>query len=343
MVSFTEPLHTERLVLRLLAESDLTDIHAYQRLPEVTRFMLWNVRTLDESREHLTRRLTMTRLENDGDVLVVAVELPGTGGSPARLIGEITVFLRSTASRQAEIGWAFHPDFQGQGYATEAAGRMLDYAFTELNAHRVHATLDPRNSSSSALAERLGLVLEAHFREDTFFKGAWGDTAVYAILRSAWAQPGADQAGVTAMASAGLLARPGAGLPTIRVAAVVLLRERRVLMVTARGRDVLYLPGGKIDAGETAAEAVARESREEIAVELEQQSIRELFTVTVQAHGEPDGRLVAMTLFAATTADEPVASAEVDSVHWVTSADAGRCPPAGVETLERLVALGLID
>ncbi|MEF2976416.1 NUDIX hydrolase [Subtercola sp. YIM 133946] len=132
-------------------------------------------------------------------------------------------------------------------------------------------------------------------------------------------------------------------LPVIRVAAVVLLRDRRMLMVTARGRGVLYLPGGKIDAGESAAEALVRECREEVAVELDLPSIRELFTVTTQAHGEPDGRMVAMTLFAATTPDEPVPSSEVDAVHWVTTADAHRCPPAGVETLRRVAALGLID
>ena len=46
-------------------------------------------------------------------------------------------------------------------------------------------------------------------------------------------------------------------LPDIQVAAIALLRGRRVLMVTARGRDVIYMPGGKIDAGESAAEAAA--------------------------------------------------------------------------------------
>jgi 8-oxo-dGTP pyrophosphatase MutT (NUDIX family) len=134
-----------------------------------------------------------------------------------------------------------------------------------------------------------------------------------------------------------------AELPTILVAAVALLRDRRVLMVTARGRDVIYMPGGKIDAGETAHDAAIREAREEVSVELDPSSVAELFTVTVQAHGEPEGRLVEMRVFAGFTPDEPIASAEVDEVHWVTTADLLRCPPAGRETLRRLAELGLID
>lgn len=86
-------------------------------------------------------------------------------------------------------------------------------------------------------------------------------------------------------------ARADAALPTIRVAAVALIRHRHVLMVTARGRDVIYMPGGKIDRGENAPDAAIREAREEISVELDASSVAPLFTVTVQAHGEPAGLL----------------------------------------------------
>lgn len=132
-------------------------------------------------------------------------------------------------------------------------------------------------------------------------------------------------------------------LPDIEVAAVALLRDRRMLMVTARGRDVIYLPGGKIDEGESAADAAARETREEVAVGLVPGSVRELFTVVTQAHGEPDGRLVRMVVFSGEPDGEPRPSAEVSEVHWVTTADAGRCPPAGTEVLRRMAALDLID
>jgi 8-oxo-dGTP diphosphatase len=132
-------------------------------------------------------------------------------------------------------------------------------------------------------------------------------------------------------------------LPDILVAAVALVRDRRVLMVTARARDVLYMPGGKIDPGESAAAAAVRESLEEVAVRVHPESVRELFTVVTQAHGEPDGRLVRMVVFAAETEDEPEPASEIDAVHWVDSGAHDHCPPAGREVLARLVALDLID
>lgn len=132
-------------------------------------------------------------------------------------------------------------------------------------------------------------------------------------------------------------------LADIDVAAVAIIRNRRMLMVTARGRDVFYLPGGKVDPGESASDAAARETREEVAVDLVFGSVRELFTVVTQAHGEPDGRRVRMVVFAAETDGEPRPSAEVSEIHWVTTADLYRCPPAGAEVLRRLSAMDIID
>jgi RimJ/RimL family protein N-acetyltransferase len=42
-------------------------------------------------------------------------------------------------------------------------------------------------SRSSSASERIGMRLEGHYHEDTWFKGEWGDTAVYGLLASEWA------------------------------------------------------------------------------------------------------------------------------------------------------------
>jgi 8-oxo-dGTP pyrophosphatase MutT (NUDIX family) len=119
-------------------------------------------------------------------------------------------------------------------------------------------------------------------------------------------------------------------------------------MVRSRGRDVLYLPGGKREPGETGVAAAVREAEEEIAIRVRPDELEEFATVVETAHDQPSGTVVEMVLFrilpgGPASSATPVASAEVDQVEWIGSADAGRCPPAGVETLRLLVAADLVD
>ena len=184
---FTAPIVTPRLSLRLFTKDDVEDSYAYQSRDDVTRYMLYNALSREEIVDRIRIREGARGLANDGDFLVIAVELPATADAPARVIGDVDLQLKSAANAQATIGWAFHPDFQGRGYAAEAAGALLDLAFDTVGLHRVYAELDPRNAASAALCVRLGMRHEAHFVDELFFKGAWGDTDVYGILAHEWA------------------------------------------------------------------------------------------------------------------------------------------------------------
>jgi RimJ/RimL family protein N-acetyltransferase len=55
-----------------------------------------------------------------------------------------------------EVGWGLHPDAQGKGYGVEAATAALDYAFDVLDWTDVIHCIDPDNTPSRRLAERLG-------------------------------------------------------------------------------------------------------------------------------------------------------------------------------------------
>jgi RimJ/RimL family protein N-acetyltransferase len=92
----------------------------------------------------------------------------------------------SDEPRQVELGFTLSAEHQGQGYATEAVMRWLEYVFESLNKHRLIAITDCLNDRSIALLERVGMRREGHYIQNVWFKGAWGDEYQYAILRSEW-------------------------------------------------------------------------------------------------------------------------------------------------------------
>ncbi len=179
-------LRTDRLLLRPFREGDLDRLSAIQALPEVARFLYWEPRSREETAAALAQRMGPRRLEADDDAVSFAVERREDG----LLLGDVTIWLRSAEHRQVEVGYVFHPDCGGHGYATEATRALVDFAFAELGAHRVFARTDARNASSAALLRRLGMREEAHFREAEIFKGEWGDELVFAVLDREWTASG---------------------------------------------------------------------------------------------------------------------------------------------------------
>ncbi len=55
-----------------------------------------------------------------------------------------------------EVGWGLHPAAQGQGYALEASAATIDWAFDHLGWTEVIHCIDPENTPSQKVAQRLG-------------------------------------------------------------------------------------------------------------------------------------------------------------------------------------------
>jgi RimJ/RimL family protein N-acetyltransferase len=176
------PLRTERLILRPFTRGDVDAVYAYRRREDVARYLFDVALSRGECALAVQQRIGQVAFEAEGDKIVLAVELAANGA----LIGEMSLIWRSVDARQAEVGWIFDPDYQGRGYATEAAKAMLDLAFGPGDVHRVAARCDVRNEASWRLMERLGMRREAHFREHGLFKGRWDEEFIYALLAPEW-------------------------------------------------------------------------------------------------------------------------------------------------------------
>jgi RimJ/RimL family protein N-acetyltransferase len=179
------PITTRRLRLRPLGAGDVEALLAYRGRADVCRYLPFE--PMDE--RVLTRRLTgdlgRREITGEGEALTLGVELAADG----RLVGDVVLFLRSANHAGGEIGYVFHPDVAGRGYAAEAVAAVLDLAFDKsegLGLHRLVARMDARNTASARLASRLGMRREAHFRSSEMFKGEWADQVVYALLDHEW-------------------------------------------------------------------------------------------------------------------------------------------------------------
>lgn len=188
MAALDLPIHTDRLLLRRYREDDLTATLEYFSDPEVARYLPFGPWTDDDARTQLDKRIGRTGIDGPGTGLALAVELAAPEGSAdaGRLIGDMSFWVVDDTLTRAEIGWAFHPDFGGRGFATEAVRATLAIAFDHYEMHRVIAHLDARNTASARLCGRVGMIREAHLRQDWWTKGEWADTLIYGLLAEEW-------------------------------------------------------------------------------------------------------------------------------------------------------------
>lgn len=176
------PILTERLCLRPFTRGDVEAVYAYRQRADVARHLFDDPMTREQCTELVQTRVGQTFMMVDDDSIVLAIERR----EDQYLVGEISLIMRSAASRQGELGYLLHPDAQGRGYATEAAARVLELGFAGAGLHRIYARCSIHNLPSWHLMERLGLRREAHLREHVFIKGEWAEELVYALLEDEW-------------------------------------------------------------------------------------------------------------------------------------------------------------
>jgi RimJ/RimL family protein N-acetyltransferase len=178
----TWPLETERLLIRPFEAGDLESMQRIHGDPRVVQWLYNEPRTPDEARAHLERKIAGAALVNDDDWLSAAA----AGRDDGALVADLAMHLVSAEHRCVEIGYIVDPAYAGLGFATEAASALLQLAFDQFGMHRVIGRVEPRNTGSVRVLEKLGMRREAHFVENEWVKGEWQSEFVFAILDREW-------------------------------------------------------------------------------------------------------------------------------------------------------------
>lgn len=121
------------------------------------------------------------------------------------------------------------------------------------------------------------------------------------------------------------------------------VRDRKVLSTLSKGKDAWYIPGGKREGNETDHQALIREVKEELSVDLVPSTITYYGTFEAQAHGKPEGTIVRMTCYTAAYTGDLAASAEVAEYRYVDYSWKEKSSPVDKLIFDDLKGKGLID
>lgn len=124
--------------------------------------------------------------------------------------------------------------------------------------------------------------------------------------------------------------------------AFIEIRDRKLLVTLSKGKDTWYIPGGKREKGESDIQALVREVREELQVEILPSTARLYGIFEAQAHGKPEGVMVRMTCYTAGYSGTLSPAAEIGKMDYFGFEKKELCSPVDHLIFDDLKAKGLI-
>jgi ribosomal-protein-alanine N-acetyltransferase len=177
-------LESDRLVMRKMTEADADDMFAYTSDAALLEHLPLNVTA--------TRAEAVSAIRNFMDMYAQrrvspwGVSLKATG----KHIGICGFESWNNVTDRAEIGFLIARDHWREGFASEAARRVMRFGFEQMGLNRVEARVKPENEASRLLLAKLGMRYEGLMREHSWWRGSYHDLELYAILKREFeAQP----------------------------------------------------------------------------------------------------------------------------------------------------------
>jgi len=162
------------VLLRPFKRSDITYFLNWFNDPEVTKHLLLYLPMSQAQEERWFERY----LQDEQRHIFGIETVDGT------LIGNIGLENVNWKDRNAELGIVIgEKDYWDEGYGTDAITTLLDFAFRQMNLHRVYLRVFEDNPRAKRSYEKCGFQLEGRLRESSFSDGRYRDEWIMGILR----------------------------------------------------------------------------------------------------------------------------------------------------------------
>ena len=124
--------------------------------------------------------------------------------------------------------------------------------------------------------------------------------------------------------------------------ALLYLKDGQILSTLSKGKDTYYLPGGKRELNETDEQTLIRECKEELTIDIKEDTIKYYGTFKAQAHGKAEGIIVKMTCYTAKFIGEMKPSSEIQEIRWLNYKDIDIISPVDKLIFKDLHEKGLL-
>lgn len=172
---FTEIL-TPRLRIREVRNTDVSDFFRIRSNPENMRYIPRPVAQSEQDILDFFALCNETYQKGDGLNLGIALKDSDV------LIGSIGFYRTKWYADRSEIGYILSEDHRGKGYMHEAISAIIQFGFEKIGFHSLEAIIDPRNSASINVVEKVGFVKEGHLKECDYWNGEYLDSLIYSLI-----------------------------------------------------------------------------------------------------------------------------------------------------------------
>lgn len=172
-------LETERLLLREITKEDFDFILELEARAESYKYEMDGSPLNDEVIESCKYYIeAVKKLPEEGAIKFIVCN------KKSEKIGAVSVWCNWEKTKEWEIGYKFLKEYWGNGYASEAAAKVVDFVFNELSIHKLMAFINYENKNSVVLAKGIGMVQEGHMREARLIERKWNDELVFTLLKA---------------------------------------------------------------------------------------------------------------------------------------------------------------